>query len=198
MITYIKKQTKTGFITLGMELPSYTKNVGTTFDDYLEGKWVKLSEEQVNYRSSHPTASVEDVWNMGAATQKAVERSLDFAKAEKQMRLQDYDRSEEVNSFAVNGSNAWLTIEERLNYKESVNAARLLGKSDVSFYLGDQLLTIGCDEAQLLLAQIQDYADKCFIATKQHSLAIQALESVDAVDGYDFTTGYPERLTFNI
>ena len=137
MITYIKKQTKTGFITLGMELPSYTKNVGTTYDDYLAGKWVKLSEEQVKYRSEHPTASVEDVWNMGVVAPKAVERSLDFAKAEKQMRLHDHDRSETVNGFIVNDIVAWLTVEERLNYKESINAAKLLGKTEVSFYLKD-------------------------------------------------------------
>ena len=49
-----------------------------------------------------------------------------------------------------------------------------------------------------MLAQIQLYADQCFIVTKQHKAAVEALDSIEAVDNYDVTAGYPTKLTFNV
>lgn len=52
--------------------------------------------------------------------------------------------------------------------------------------------------AKIYLAQIQIYADQCYGVTEQHKAAINALENVEEVEAYDFTTGYPERLKFSV
>ena len=50
-------------------------------------------------------------------------------------------------------------------------------------------------EAKVILAKIQRYADACYMVTQGHHKAIEALTTVEDVEGYDFTQGYPEKLT---
>ena len=59
-------------------------------------------------------------------------------------------------------------------------------------------ITLSVATAKLMLAQIQLYADQCFIVTKQHKAAVEALDSIEAVDNYDVTAGYPTKLIFNV
>jgi hypothetical protein len=49
-----------------------------------------------------------------------------------------------------------------------------------------------------MLAQIQLYADQCFIVTKQHITAVEALETIEEVDAYDVSADYPQRLIFTL
>ena len=37
---------------------------GTTFEEYENGSYVLLSDEQVAFRAAHPDASQMEVWNM--------------------------------------------------------------------------------------------------------------------------------------
>ena len=50
----------------------------------------------------------------------------------------------------------------------------------------------------MALAKIQIYANQCYGVTEKHKAAVNALETVEEVEAYDFTAGYPERLTFEI
>jgi len=61
---YIQKSAPGGFVTLGKALNSDNYPVGTTWQDYLDGKWVKLTTAQKAFRTEHPEASIEEVWNM--------------------------------------------------------------------------------------------------------------------------------------
>ena len=38
------------------------------------------------------------------------------------------------------------------------------------------------------------YADACYMVTQGHRKAIEALTTVEDVEGYDYTQGYPEKL----
>ena len=173
-------------------------NLGTTWDDFLENKWVLLSDEQVLFMEANPNASVKEVWDMEIVTPSA-DVLLRKAKQRKMKQITDYDKSNSVNSFTVNGTQeGWLTPDERSNYKSSIDAAKLMGVSTLSFFLGNSLLTLTTEQAEMMLAKIQLYADQCYIVTKQHKMHVEALTSVEEVEGYDHETGYPERLNFNI
>ena len=113
--------------------------------------------------------------------------------------IEYYDRSTNVNGFAINGSiTAWFTPTERSNYKQSVEAAKLMGIDTLTFYVGDNMLTVATTKAELMLAAIQLYADQCYIVTKQHKLAVDKLETVEEVDSYNYRDGYPEKLNFDL
>lgn len=178
--------------------PELFNNLGETYEDYLNNKWVELSEEQVKFHEEHPNASVLEVWNMELTAPYVP--TLEEVKLNKINELMAYDQSEAVNSFTINNVvSAWFTASERSNYKSSIEAAKLLQQPSLSFFVGNMMLEIqDISMAEMMLAQIQLYADYCYLVTKQHQVNIMTLETVEEVNNYDYTVNYPEKLNFNL
>lgn len=199
MFIYISKKVKNYYFTIEEELAPTAYEIGTTLADFYEGKWVLLSEEQTAFHEEHPNASVTEVWNMELIPTPVPHiRDIDDAKREKKEQIDNYDNSSDVNGFEVNGNTAWFTADERANYRASIESAKLLNVSSISFYIGDTLLTLPTEQVELLLAQLQLYADQCFIVTKQHKANVDALETIEEVDNYDYMTGYPQKITITL
>ena len=198
--TYIKHDIRGYYIEFEeMFNPDLYNNLGETWEDFLDNKWVLLSDEQVAFHNEHPTASVKEVWDMAITPQPIHVRTLEDAKREMQSNIDAYDNSINVNGFTVNGTvEAWFTADDRSNYKSSIDSAKLLGVPELSFFIGDMNLTLPTSSLELMLAQIQLYADQCYIVTKQHKLDVEALETIEEVDAYAYTSGYPERLNFDV
>lgn len=205
MKTYIRKSIKGYYIDFPEEIDAqyWAGKIGSTYEDFKDNKWILLSDEQLVFHTEHPSASINQVLTMTLPEPVVYERTLEDAKMEKIMSIEEYDSSDNVNSFNVvsNGETVatdWLTPEKRSNYKNSIDAAELVGLTELSLYIGEIPVTLSVATAKLMLAQIQLYADQCFIITKQHKAAIEALDSIDAVDNYDVTANYPQKLTFTI
>lgn len=195
-IWYIKKSHKGHFLKLDVELaPRLYNNIGTTWEDFMADMWIYLSDEQVAFMEANPKASAKEVFDM-ALTPASV-RTIEDAKREMLRKIDEYDTSEAVNSFTVNGVlKGWFTPAERTDHKNSIDSAKLMGIETLSFFIGDIKMEIAPEMAEQMLAAIQIYANQCFIVTKEHKLAVEALESIEAVDAYDYTSNYPERLNF--
>lgn len=202
MITYIKLDIQGFYVDFPEEIdPIYWKGmIGETLDDFYNGKWVKLSDEQVAFHEENPDATLQEVWNIQLTP--VPERTIEDAKREKIDSIEAYDNSDAVNSFNIilNGNiiPAWLTPNQRANYKNSVDAAKLIGLDELHPVFNGIQLTLQTSMAEMALAQIQLYADRCFIVTETHKAEVNALDSIEAVDNYDMTSGYPEKLTFTI
>lgn len=195
--TYIGRSLQKKFITLEEPLCPTAYNLGTTWEEYLEGKWVILSAEQEAFHFEHPEATVYEVWQMEITPPHT--RDLDDAKREMLDRITRYDSSDEVNAFTVNNTiKSWLTVQERSNYKASIDAAKLMGLETVSFFIGDILFTVTPTAGEQMLAQIQLYADACYIVTKQHKMAVEALETIEEVDHFNYRADYPAMLNFDV
>lgn len=195
--TYIKINTKGNYVTLNEPLNENLYNLGSSYEDYLANKWVLLSDEQVTFHEEHPNATVYEVWNMEMTP--TPERTIDDAKSNMIALIDAYDSSENVNGFTVNSTvSGWLTAAERSNYKSSIDAAKLLDIETLSFYIGDLLVSVSTTLAEQMLAQVQLYADQCFIVAKQHKAAVKALTSIEEIDAYDYTSGYPAKLNFDL
>lgn len=224
MKTYIWHKKKGYFVTCDEEIDAeyWAGQIGTTLADFYEGKWVRLSEEQATFHKEHPEANVKEVWDMIIIpTPHPIDDPVQKAKDYKLSELDFYDKSYAVNGFDVidssyipqviepvdgeepvedNGGTitSWLTPAERANYRSSIDAAELVGLTEVSFYIGEMPITLSVQNAKLMLAQIQLYADQCFMVTKHHKAAIEALDTVKDINAYDFSVGYPTRLQFTI
>ena len=120
------------------------------------------------------------------------ERTLEDAKAEKLAALKAYDASPSVNSFSIGGQSTWIAPDERANYQLTVVAAQEAGIESVPF----KGVTLTTDQAIACLKAVDIYAMQCVIVRDAHAAAINALTSIEAVDEYDFKTGYPEKLSF--
>jgi len=197
MYTYVRKQHKGYYLETSEPIDAeyWAGQIGLTYQDFLEGKWVPLSDEQVAFHNEHPDATVQEVIAMEITP--APERTLADAKKEKTDAISIYDSSDAVNGFTVNGEiGGWLTPSERSNYRSSIEAAKKFSIQELSFYVGDFLMTVTPEQGEYMLDQVQLYADQCAIVTKQHQLAVNALDSIEAVDNYDYTQGYPAKLNF--
>lgn len=130
------------------------------------------------------------------------EQLLERAKQDKIAELEAYDQSDAVNGFDVTiqgqTMSLWIDKETRSDYRSSIEAAELLGRTEVKPVFGGQEVTLDIATAKMALAQVQLYANQCYGVTERHKAAILLLQSVQEVEGYDFTEGYPTRLSFSV
>lgn len=49
-----------------------------------------------------------------------------------------------------------------------------------------------------MLQQLEVYAVQCYNKTTDHIYNVQSLTDKSSIETYEYTTGYPEKLTFNI
>ena len=59
-------------------------------------------------------------------------------------------------------------------------------------------LSLDCQKFLDALTTLREYAYTAYNATSRHLAAIDALGTKEAVESYDFTTGYPSKLEFNL
>ena len=109
-------------------------------------------------------------------------------------KIDNYDISSEVNSFLINGNKFWLDKATRVSLMHLANCSL----DTVQLVLEDQILTIPVDIAKNFLQQLEVYAGQCYLQTQKHLLAIKELKTVEDIINYDYTKGYPEKITFNI
>lgn len=202
MVHYIKRGAgNNNFLSLDEELdPEVYSNIGTTLDDYYNGKFVMLSEAQYTFREANPSASVVEVWNMSIPSYTPSEEEvLSNAKARKVEDIEEYSHSENVDQFVVNGViEGWLTPTERSNYLQSITSAELLGETSVEFFVGNNKFALDLQTARFMLAKIQRYADASYIVTTEHKIAVNDLTTIEDIENFDVTLGYPEKLNFEI
>ena len=47
-----------------------------------------------------------------------------------------------------------------------------------------------------MLDKIEVYALNCFDTTSKHKRNVYQLSTIEEIENYDYTSGYPEKLTF--
>ena len=124
-----------------------------------------------------------------------LEELLARAKANKIAELEAYDDSE-VNSFSVNGKDMWLDHDLRQQLRISLDALSQAGRENVTKWFDGIEYTYPIDVWYYMLGLVEVYASDALNVTESHKAAINALTSVAEVEGYDFTVGYPEKLSF--
>lgn len=112
--------------------------------------------------------------------------------------ITEYDKSSNVNSFYLNGIESWLDRDTRVSLMNSTNIQKSMSLDTVTLWLNTMSLEINCDLAIQMLSQLEVYALKCYNRTAEHKANVIKLESIDEMISYDYTIGYPDKLTFTI
>ena len=123
------------------------------------------------------------------------EELLARAKADKIAELEAYDASDAVNSFSVNGKQMWLDAQTRQQLRISLDAMQQAGRENVTKWFDGEKYAYPIDVWYYMLGQVEVYAADALNVTESHKAAINALESIEEVEGYQFT-GYPPNLIF--
>lgn len=58
--------------------------------------------------------------------------------------------------------------------------------------------TMPCAQAEMLMRSIENYAYECFNVTAAHKVAVSELTSIEEVEKYDITAGYPAQLKIEV
>lgn len=192
---YVKLDVPGNFFESDILIDPEIYRVGTTIEDYLDNYMILLSKEQVKFHEDNLTATGEEILEMKLNSKLWAER----AKAQKLQEIEEYDNSDNINSFTINNTiTTWFTPEQRLQYKQSIEAAKLMGIESLQFFVNDVLLDISTEQAEKMLATLQLYADTCYIVTRQHKLNVESFNTVEEIDNYNYTKGYPKKLNFGI
>ncbi len=112
--------------------------------------------------------------------------------------VEKYDASASVNSFLLNGASVWLDKATRVGLMNSTTIAKSMGSETTTLWLGEMKLEVECDKAIQLLSALEMYALECFNVTAAHKKTVSELENIVDVLGYNFTSGYPDKLNMEV
>lgn len=113
-------------------------------------------------------------------------------------QIDKYDTSPSVNGFMLNGLRVWLNKDTRVGLMNSTQIAKGMGQTTTTLWFGGMKMEVDCDKAITLLSALEMYALECFNTTAKHKAAVEKMQTVEEVLGYDYTQGYPEQLKMEV
>lgn len=173
----------------------YNKKTG---EYYYEGRSITRRLDDGRIFAGVPTGQQLAEWGFELYTPPVPERTLEVAKAEKIAEITAYDTSDAVNSFTLDGDTMWISRDDRISL---MNSTTILQNADVettTLWYGGEKYTLPCDTLIQMLSALEVYALQCYEMTEEHKAAVNVLSTIEEVDAYDYTIGYPEHLTFSV
>lgn len=158
--------------------------------DYSSDDELALQRQQDDKPIEYATYNAFVEWCKAYAGRVLSGDTLETAKAIKIAELNQWDASAAVRTFYVGQTPVWLSPNRRNNFRSYCES---LGSGQTVPFMG---MTIPADTALDMLAQVEHYAGDTTIVTEGHAVAINALATIEQVAAYDFTTGYPAKLSF--
>lgn len=123
---------------------------------------------------------------------------LEQAKVDKIAEITAYDTSSAVNGFMLNGAEVWLDFELRDRVYQGNERLQRIGRTDTTLWLGNKCYNLSIEQAQNIISHIEAYAKDCYNVTAAHKKAVAELTDIAEVLSYDYTKGYPEKLTMEV
>ena len=124
------------------------------------------------------------------------DNALGVIKEEAIEQITEYDQSEDVNSFTLQGKQMWLPKETRVGLVNSITIEKNAGKETTVLWFDGERYELPVDTALQMLSTLELYAVQCYNTTAMHKANVISLESVCDVVNYDYTLHYPEKLNF--
>lgn len=133
---------------------------------------------------------------------KTIEEAKEMLLAE----IDAYDKSSAVNGFYLNGMLIpWSkddpsspNVDKRMGLRQNIADKVALGEENISIWMKGMSFTVPCAQAEMLMRSIENYAYECFNVTAAHKVAVSELTSIEEVEKYDITAGYPAQLKMEV
>lgn len=123
--------------------------------------------------------------------------TVDEAKEKLIAEITAYDKSTSVNFFLLNDKQRWLKNDLRRSLSYSINILKEDGEKTVDIWFDTECETMDIDNALYMLKTLEVYAKQTNNVTHQHKAEVLSLTSIEEVESYDITKGYPEKLVFS-
>lgn len=133
---------------------------------------------------------------------KTIEEAKEMLLAE----IDAYDISSAVNGFYLNGMLIpWSkddpsspNVDKRMGLRQNIADKVALGEENISIWMKGMSFTMPCAQVEMLMRSIENYAYECFNVTAAHKVAVSELTSIEEVEKYDITAGYPAQLKMEV
>lgn len=112
--------------------------------------------------------------------------------------ITSYDSSISVNEFVFDGKSMWIPVDVRTRIKGAIVDAETLKAVTITLGINGVPYTFEVQKAKVMFAHLEAYALEVNNNTLSHLQSIKQLETLDDVLSYDYTQGYPAKLTFAV
>ena len=132
------------------------------------------------------------------------ERTIEDYRRDKIREINNYDSSSEVNNCYIKTSNGevsyWANKSERSALKSAVQDCIVIGRDVYRLDLRDigVSVDINCNKLLEMLSALEVYAIDCYNKTTDHIFNVNGLTTIEEIENYDYRSGYPEKLIFEI
>lgn len=208
---YIHKNT--GFWELTDILPA-SYRVGTTIEEYEQGAYLPLSDEQAAFHAAHPEASQMEVWNMELTSTPQPEPlpeadALEIARQAKLAEIEAQDKFSEkffvmITQGGVEIANVTLWANSALRtslISSTLPAVASDGKTTTTLWsttTPSQPLEVPIDWAKKNLLTLEIYAKRTYDLMQINKNATLAATTVEEIAQIDVKANYPHFLTFEL
>ena len=215
--TYITKKNKLTYIGLNDLLDPSCNDIGESYLDFLAGKWVLLSEEQVLFKKEHPDATIREVLDMKIAEKDPEPSQAEVIEAEvfdraKDMKLDEIRaKDSQSNKFFISvisegkevaNSEFWMDKDLR-NSLLNVTLPALQKNGDTTTKLWSNTIPptsieVPIDWALNCIPVVEIYAKKTYDVMQGNIAKVYAAKTVDEINSIDVESGYPPYITFEL
>ena len=215
--TYITKRNKLTYIGLDDLLDPSCNDIGESYLDFLAGKWVLLSEEQVLFKEEHPNATIREVLDMKIAEREPEPSQAEVIEAEVFNRTKDLKMDEiraqdsHSNKFfisvvsegkEVSNNEFWMDKDLR-NSLLNVTLPALQKNGDTTTKLWSNTIPptsieVPIDWALNCIPVVEIYAKKTYDMMQGNIAKVYSAKTVDEINSIDVESGYPPYITFEL
>lgn len=135
-------------------------------------------------------------WQVYVEPEPTNAQKLAAAKAEKIAQIEYYDASDNVEQFTINGTPMWLGHELRQQIRTSAEAYQSIGAENMTKVFNGAEFTFPIAVWIQMLNALEVYAAEALNTTERHKNTVMAMTRRKDVEDYDYTAGYPEKLSF--
>ena len=215
--TYITKKNRLTYIGLNDLLDPSSNDIGNSYLDFLAGKWVLLSEEQVLFKEEHPDATIREVLDMKISENEPEPSQAEVIEAEVFNRAKDRKLDEiraqddKSNKFFISiisegkevaNSTFWMDKDLR-NSLLNVTLPALQQNGDTTTKLWSNTIPptsieVPIDWALNCIPVVEIYAKKTYDVMQGNIAKVYAAKTVDEINSIDVESDYPPYITFEL
>lgn len=128
--------------------------------------------------------------------QPTEEELVEMVKQGKKGEIQTYNKSEEVDGLFIGDTQMWLDRETRTGLMLRFQAEQAVGNTNTTLWADGVQYPLPLAMAVQMLYALEVYASACYDNTQRHLAAVDSLTTIEEIQSYDYTTGYPAKLRF--
>ena len=111
-------------------------------------------------------------------------------------KIEAYDKSRHVEDFTLGGVHLWLDSILRTKVEENLKTCQQLGEENTTLRFGGMAFPVTVQQGWQMYYAVLAYARDSWNVTESHKAAVAKLTTVEELQAYDYTVGYPQKLGF--